>query len=555
MTATVVEIATTEAAESTSHSANMELIWLDPKAIQAGRNIRPVDLDPDFVGSIRERGVLEPVTVVGDEFSGYSLVFGFHRHAAAIEAERALIPAIVRNDISTTAAKIIDQLTENIHRTEMRPSDIAAAYDQLALEGLDVEEIARQVSQDKQKVAASLRLHQMPKEARDAADAGQLDLEQSMQIAEFENEPKVYNRLLKVIKDGGHLKYALETERRRKKNREAKAKAKAELLLAGVTVIPKPSWGSVPLNLRDMRDEAGDTYTEETHAKCPGHAAYLDETGHITYVCREPKKYGHQILGYYKHLSDEERAEKEAAEAREAERKEALAAAAQVRREHVTEMARANKTPKGLYKAVVTHLFGHGLTSSVETARIHDVFTLLGASPAKDVTLEEAMRRRVERTPEHKLPLVLFAQLAVYAEANMRRVEYGRWGLNLDFAIEWLELLTRYGYTLTDPEEGLIAELRQRREERDNPAPAAEDEWDEYDEYEEEEEIEADPEEDEPEQVHPADSDTQPAPDAEHGITADEAEGGQDEPGQDVDSSLEGGPSDHEAEASLSLAA
>ncbi|MEU3904065.1 ParB/RepB/Spo0J family partition protein [Streptomyces goshikiensis] len=486
MTATVEEIATTV---PTADSSPMELIWIDPNAIEAARNIRPVDLDPEFIGSIRERGVLEPVTVVGDETAGYSLVFGFHRHAASIAAGRERIPAIVRSDISTNAAKVIEQLTENIHRSEMRPSDIAAAYDQLALEGLDVDEIARQVSQDKAKVKASLRLHKMPKAARDAADAGQLDLEQSMALAEFENDSKVYARLLKVVASGGHLKYALESERRRKKNREEKAQGKARLVLAGVVIIPKPGWESVSVRVNGILAEDGAEYTEETHARCPGHAAYLTEEGAAEYVCREPKKYGHQVRGYYKHLSEAEQAAQDAAKQAEADRKEALSVAAQVRRDWVAELARASKAPKGLYKATVTHLFTFGLTENVSRAQQADVFALLGASPAKDVPLSEAMRRRVDRTPEHKLPLVLFAQLAVLAEDNMKNADY-RFRFDLDFAIAWLELLVAYGYPLTDPETQMITELRERREKRDNPAPEPEDDWDDEDKENEDDEAE-----------------------------------------------------------------
>ncbi|MEV6956088.1 ParB/RepB/Spo0J family partition protein [Streptomyces sp. NPDC051183] len=486
MTAIVEEI-TTEATTSANNAENMALIWLDPRAIQAGRNIRPVDLDPAFVGSIRERGVLEPVTVVADGLGGYSLVFGFHRHAAAVEAGLDRMPAIVRSDISTTAAKIIEQLTENLHRSDMRPSDIAAAYDQLALEGLDVDEISRQVSQDKTKVAASLRLHKMPQAARDAADAGQLDLEQSMGLAEFESDTKVYARLMKAVASGGNLKYALETERRRKKNRESKAKAKAKLLLAGVTIIPKPGWEAKALRLHSIRN-GEETHTEETHAQCLGHAAYLSEEGFITYVCREPKKYGHEVLGYYKHLSEEEQAAQDAAQQAQAERKEARSIAGQVRRDYVAELARVNKVPKGLYKAVVTNLFAFGMTENVDRARLGDAFRLLGANPAKDVPLGESMRRRVDRTPEHKLPLVLFAQLAVLAETNMQHSEY-RYRFNIDFAIAWLELLSTYGYTLTEPEEEMLAELLEQRAERDAPDPQDEEE----DEQEEDEEDDVQP--------------------------------------------------------------
>ncbi|MFE7135982.1 ParB/RepB/Spo0J family partition protein, partial [Streptomyces sp. NPDC057638] len=483
------ETSTSAQALAPSSDPTMELVWLNPSEIHAVRNIRAVDLDSDFVASVRERGVLEPVTVMAEDDGTYALVFGFHRRAAAIEAGRALIPAIVRTDISSSAAKIIDQLTENIHRSDMKPSEIAAAYDQLALEGLDVDEIARQVSQDKEKVAATLRLHKMPKTARDAADTGQLDLEEAVQIAEFESEPKVYDRLLGVIRNGGNLPYALMSERRKRKNRAQKAKAKASLVLVGIAVIPQPQWDGIPKGLNSITDAAGTGYTVETHARCAGHAAWVSQEGTVTYVCRDPKYYGHTVTGHYQHLTDEERAQQAREKQEREDRAEALTTAAAVRRDFISTLARSGKTPKGLHKATLAHLFAYGFTRSLGAGGMDEVFALLGATRAKDVPPAEAMRRRIDRTPDHKLPLIHFAQLAVHAEDNMARTAspHRTYGFDEDFAIAWLELLTGYGYTLSEPEETLLAALRE------TPGDDEEDEYE--DEYEEDDsEGEAQPE-------------------------------------------------------------
>ena len=41
-----------------------DVLRLDPRSLLVDRNIREVRLDPDFVGSIKERGVLVPITAV-----------------------------------------------------------------------------------------------------------------------------------------------------------------------------------------------------------------------------------------------------------------------------------------------------------------------------------------------------------------------------------------------------------------------------------------------------------------------------------------------------------
>jgi ParB/RepB/Spo0J family partition protein len=445
---------------------DLVLAMIDPRAIVSTRKIRPVDLAPDFLASVAKHGVLEPVTVREVSEGMYDLVFGNHRHAAALEAGHELIPALVRTNISSTAVRLIQALSENIHRTGMKPSEIADVYDQLALEGLNVEEIAAEVAQDEESVRESLRLHKLPKAARDAADLGQLSIEQGMRLAEFEDDPKEYGKLLKTVREGGNLRYALDSAESRRENRLRKAESRKKLTEAGVALIPKPEYGGVPVSLWGLNDPEGEQYNEQSHAACTGHAAYLDDRGHIVYLCRDPKRYGHEITVYYRHLSAEESAAKAAEAEAEAERQESLRIAAKIRVEFITKLARASKTPKGLYRATMLQTFAYALDRGSSNGFEAEVFRIIGASLAKDQDPAEAMERRIGRTPEHRLPLLMFAQLAVMAEANLQS---RTWSFNLDWAIAWLELLTAYGHVLAEPEIDLLAALREEREERDNP--------------------------------------------------------------------------------------
>ncbi|MFF4924233.1 ParB/RepB/Spo0J family partition protein [Kitasatospora sp. NPDC001261] len=510
-----IETPQTEAPVGVESQPDYDLVLalIDPKAIVSQRKIRPVDLAPDFLASVKKHGVLEPVTVreIGD--GRYDLVFGNHRHAAALEAEHEQIPALVRTNISSTAVQLIQALSENIHRTGMKASEIAAVYDQLALEGLDVAEIAAEVAQDEESVRESLRLHKLPKVARDAADLGQLSIEQGIRLAEFEDDPKEYAKLLKTVKEGGNLRYALDSAQTRRVDRERKAESRKTLLENGIALIPKPEYGAVPVALGSLKDPEGETYNATSHAACAGHAAYLDERGHIVYVCREPKRYEHEITKYYTHLSAEESAAKAAEAEAEAQRQESLRIAAKIRMEFITKLARANKTPKGLYRATMAQIFGYAFDRGSENGFEVEVFRIIGASPAKDQDPVEAMERRIGRTPEHRLPLLMFAQLAVQAEANLRRQSY--W-FNLDWAIAWLELVEAYGHPLAEPEIDLLAELREKRERRDNPqqAPALHEDDEDEDEDEEDDEDEVEETEEAGDEVasEGAEPEEQPAP-------------------------------------------
>ena len=212
---------------------------VDPCELILTKNVRPAEVDEEFVASIREHGVLQPVIAAPYE-GGMAVLFGNRRTAGAIAAGRT-VDVVLRDDLTGEAARIITQLVENMHRQDMRPTEIAAAYVQLALDlGMSDEEIAKKVSRDRDEVRAAIALHSMPKAARDAVDNQTLELDIVVELQEFEADTKVYNRLLESIEQGRNIQYAILDERRKKKARAEKARIVAELKEAGIVVIPQP---------------------------------------------------------------------------------------------------------------------------------------------------------------------------------------------------------------------------------------------------------------------------------------------------------------------------
>ena len=84
--------------------------------------------------SIREVGVLQPVVVRARD-GGYELVAGERRVRAARLAGLATIPAIIRE--GDDAESLREALIENIHREDLAPLELAAAFQEL-LEELGV---------------------------------------------------------------------------------------------------------------------------------------------------------------------------------------------------------------------------------------------------------------------------------------------------------------------------------------------------------------------------------------------------------------------------------
>jgi ParB family chromosome partitioning protein len=114
--------------------------------------------------SIREVGVLQPV-VVRSRDGGYELVAGERRLRAAKLAGLATIPAIVREGDDTESLR--EALIENIHREDLAPLELAAAFQEL-LEDLGVtqEMVAERLGYSRAHVANTIRLLSLPGEVQ-----------------------------------------------------------------------------------------------------------------------------------------------------------------------------------------------------------------------------------------------------------------------------------------------------------------------------------------------------------------------------------------------------
>ncbi|MHB1160505.1 MAG: ParB/RepB/Spo0J family partition protein, partial [Chloroflexota bacterium] len=126
----------------------------------------------DLAESIRQHGVLQPL-IVTRAGQNYTLVAGERRWRAARLAGLRTVPALVKD---TSPHQMLElALVENIQRQDLGPLEEAAAYRQLLEEhGLTQEEVARRVGKSRSAVANSLRLLNLPPEAKSALEEGRI---------------------------------------------------------------------------------------------------------------------------------------------------------------------------------------------------------------------------------------------------------------------------------------------------------------------------------------------------------------------------------------------
>ena len=152
------------------------LLQIPMGKIRAGglqpRKTFPPETLAELVASIREKGVLVPLTVRPTP-DGYELVAGERRFRAAEAAGLSAVPAVVRKLTDREALEVA--LVDNLQRSDLNPIELAEGYHRLMHDfSLTQEQIAVRMGKDRATVANTLRLLRLPAPVRQAVADGRL---------------------------------------------------------------------------------------------------------------------------------------------------------------------------------------------------------------------------------------------------------------------------------------------------------------------------------------------------------------------------------------------
>lgn len=129
----------------------------------------------ELAQSIRQHGLIQPITVraVGEGY--YELITGERRWRACQRIGMPRIPAFVRE--ANDEAMLEMALVENIQREALNPLEIALGYRRLMEEcGLTQEQIAEKVGKNRSTVANFLRLLSLPETVQTALRDGSITM-------------------------------------------------------------------------------------------------------------------------------------------------------------------------------------------------------------------------------------------------------------------------------------------------------------------------------------------------------------------------------------------
>ena len=144
---------------------------VDPNPHQPRQNFDQNQLEA-LAASIRVHGILQPMVVTLNG-GRYELIAGERRLRAAKIAGLETVPVIVRS--FDEQQKLELALIENLQRAELNPMEMATAYRKLMDQfNMSQDEIGRRVGRDHSTVANTIRLLNLPVEAKRAVAEGRL---------------------------------------------------------------------------------------------------------------------------------------------------------------------------------------------------------------------------------------------------------------------------------------------------------------------------------------------------------------------------------------------
>ena len=222
----------------------------------------------DIVASMKENpelGIIEPLVVAPQDDGTYLIVAGHRRHAAAIKAELATIPCIVRS--MTDEERVLAALIENGLRNDLRVTEEAAGYFRLIEAGWKIRDLAKATGRSAKHVAARLALLQLPAPIRSKVDDGDIGVGEAAELPKLRHHPELLAEVARTIveDDLDDIGWAVRQALGQAERQARRSAVIAELAEAGVRALDHDGYG-VPQGLSELGLHRGVDVDAEAHA-------------------------------------------------------------------------------------------------------------------------------------------------------------------------------------------------------------------------------------------------------------------------------------------------
>lgn len=184
---------------STINEIAIELIEANPN--QPRREFDPQALQ-ELATSIREIGIIQPITLRQVEDNRFQIIAGERRWRASQLAGLKAIPAYIRTISDESVMEMA--LVENIQREDLNAIEIALAYQHLLdNDGMTQEKVSERVGKSRAAIANYLRLLRLPAQIQLSLQKKDLDMGHARALLSLES-PSMQIKLYKEIMKHGY---------------------------------------------------------------------------------------------------------------------------------------------------------------------------------------------------------------------------------------------------------------------------------------------------------------------------------------------------------------
>ncbi len=185
-------------AQGSSTINEIPISQIQPNPEQPRRDFDEKALE-ELAASIREIGIIQPITLREREEGKYEIIAGERRWRASQRAGLTSIPAYVRTVSDETMMEMA--LVENIQRQDLNAIEIALAYQHLINStGMTQERVAERVGKSRAQVANFMRLLRLPAEVQMALQSKQIEVGAARALLGLDS-PSEQVKLFRQIQD------------------------------------------------------------------------------------------------------------------------------------------------------------------------------------------------------------------------------------------------------------------------------------------------------------------------------------------------------------------
>lgn len=172
----------------------------------------------ELANSIKEIGIIQPITLRQTADQQYQIIAGERRWRASQIAGLTSVPAYIRTIKDENVMEMA--LVENIQREDLNAIEIALAYEHLLdAEGMTQEKVSERVGKSRTAITNYLRLLRLPAQVQMALQKKEIDMGHARALLAIDS-PSLQIRLFREIQRNGYSVRKVEELAQRLKNGE-----------------------------------------------------------------------------------------------------------------------------------------------------------------------------------------------------------------------------------------------------------------------------------------------------------------------------------------------